>query len=204
ARANIIPHPNSLKALNTFIESIKGKQGKSWEEQWGKEYSDKRKQKYSIDFSGPKNHRFGKPSPKKSGNGIGGWYKNWYFRSLLELSFMINFIEAKCIPWQPAEDIKYRVPYTHYTGRARNYFADFILENNTMVEVKPSKLCKTPLVILKRVAAEDFCNKNGMVYKIFSEKDFKKLTILEVQSMLNDGKVELSKNKDIEYIKNFK
>ena len=33
---------------------------------------------------------YGRFSPRGSGNGWSGWYKEWYFRSLLELSYMIN------------------------------------------------------------------------------------------------------------------
>ena len=40
--------------------------------------------------SGENNPMFGRPSPNKSGAGIGGWYKEKiYFRSILELSFII-------------------------------------------------------------------------------------------------------------------
>jgi len=50
---------------------------------------------------------YGKPAPIGSGNGWSGWYKGWYFRSLLELSFMINVIERFKMSWQNAETKKH-------------------------------------------------------------------------------------------------
>ena len=68
-----------------------------WLEKYGKEIADDKlknlKNKLSILFSGKKNPMYGKPTPIGSGNGWSGWYKGWYFRSLLELSYMINVIE---------------------------------------------------------------------------------------------------------------
>jgi hypothetical protein len=61
------------------------------------------KKKMSDSISGEKNFWFGKPSPVGSGNGWSGWYKGWYFRSLLELSFMIKVIERFKFSWKSAD-----------------------------------------------------------------------------------------------------
>lgn len=64
-----------------------------WLEKYGKEIADQKKQSWKKSISnntkGIKSHRYGKPAPKKSGNGWSGWYKEMFFRSLIELSFMI-------------------------------------------------------------------------------------------------------------------
>ena len=64
-----------------------------WVQKYGKVIADEKmleyKKKQSINNSGEKNNMYGKPSPINSGNGICGWYKDWFFRSLLELSYMI-------------------------------------------------------------------------------------------------------------------
>ncbi|MBR4316812.1 MAG: hypothetical protein IKP65_07630 [Alphaproteobacteria bacterium] len=40
------------------------------------------KKKYSEKSKGKNNPMYGKPAPKGSGNGVSGWYKGWFFRSL--------------------------------------------------------------------------------------------------------------------------
>lgn len=51
---------------------------------------------------------YGKPPPKRTGNGISGWWKNKiYFRSLLELAFLIN-AEKTNLAIESAERKEYR------------------------------------------------------------------------------------------------
>ena len=52
---------------------------------------------------------------------------------------------------QPNED--------HWTFRR-------FLVGNSLIEIKPKKLWETPLVKLKREAAEKFCNERGLTYKL--------------------------------------
>ena len=78
---------------------------------------------------------YGKPSPQGSGNGWSGWYKGWYFRSLLELSYMILVIERFNISWSNGEKIK--ITYKNFSGINRNYFPDFLLNNKYIIEIKP-------------------------------------------------------------------
>ena len=80
---------------------------------------------------------YGKPAPIGSGNGWSGWYKGWYFRSLLELSFMINVIERFNMPWISAENQTYKISYVDTNLKQRNYYADFIIDNKYIVECKP-------------------------------------------------------------------
>ena len=70
-----------------------------WVEKYGEEEANKRmaraKIKWSKASSGKNNPMYGKPTPNGSGNGWSGWYKGWFFRSIKELSYMINIIEAR-------------------------------------------------------------------------------------------------------------
>lgn len=93
-------------------ESCKAKKGETYEIRFGKEKANKMKKNLSNKFSGSKNNMYGKPSPQGSGNGWSGWYKGWFFRSLLELSYMINVIEKNGWKWENAESKKYKIPYT--------------------------------------------------------------------------------------------
>ena len=86
-----------------------------WVDTYGKEEADRLligfKKKQSESHRGEKNHMFGKPSPQGSGNGWSGWYKDWYFRSLRELSYMIKVLEAQQLVWE-TPDKNFKIPYT--------------------------------------------------------------------------------------------
>jgi hypothetical protein len=131
-------------------------------------------------LTGKQNPQFGKPPHQGSGNGWSGWYKNWYFRSIKELSFMINYIEKNNHTWKSAEISEYAIPYIYFDGAERHYFADFIVNNNLLVEVKPLSLVNTPLVQLKSRAAIKWCNSKKIKYQIFTEKQFDILNFQDI------------------------
>lgn len=151
---------------------------------YGKEYADnwqaKRNRQLSESMSGRGNHMYGKPTPQRSGNGWSGWYKGWYFRSLRELSYVINIIEKNDFEWRSAEYLK--ITYVDFMGNERTYRPDFIIGNSLLVECKPKKLWNTPGVKFKTDAAIDYCNKNGLQFElvdppILSNEEIKNLYI---------------------------
>lgn len=146
---------------------------KIWEEKYGKELAIQKykewKEKISKTNSGENNPMYGKPAPIKSGNGWSGWYKGWYFRSLRELSYMINVIEKLNLNWKCAEKSCYAIPY-FYNNKNRNYYADFILNDKYLIEIKPKTLWETDLNKNKRKFALKFCKENNLVYKIRDPK----------------------------------
>jgi hypothetical protein len=152
----------------------------SWLKNFGKEEADRRlqdlKKKRSINSSGKNNPMFGKPSPVGSGNGIGGWYKGYYVRSLRELTYIINVLEKDNKQWKSAEikdlGIKYIKNNKKYT-----YFADFLVDNTILVEIKPKRLQKLSNNILKTKAAKKFCKNRGWKY-IITDIDILDNTIL--------------------------
>ena len=141
-----------------------------WVEKYGVETADIKlkelKIKHSKNNSGKNNPMFGKPSPVGSGNGWSGWYKDWFFRSIKELSYMINVIEKNNIQWVSAESNKYQINYEDYKGNNRTYTADFILSNKYLIEIKPKNLWGSDLVIRKKMAAIKFCEENNLIYKL--------------------------------------
>ena len=143
-----------------------------WTMKYGKKEAERRniewKEKQRKNSSGKDNPMYGKPSPQGSGNGWSGWYNGWFFRSLGELSYMINVIEKNNIKWESAEKSKWGIKYKDYKGTDRTYFADFILlENNKMIECKPQKLIDgSPLVMAKKKAAKKFCKKHNLQYEL--------------------------------------
>lgn len=178
--------------------SSNGMFGKSfydiWVERLGKEEADRKYAEWlsvqSKNSSGPNNPMFGKPSPRGSGGGWGGWYKGWYFRSLRELSYMISVIEAKNHKWRSAEVKEFDIPYINYDGISRTYRPDFILNEKTLVEIKPKRLMETPSNVLKKEAAIQFCSDNGLEYRVVDVK------ILETDMLIKlfeDGIIQFNK-----------
>ena len=143
-----------------------------WVEKYGIEIANKKHQEWKEKISklntGENNPMYGKPSPNGSGNGWSGWYKNWFFRSIKELTYIINVIERFNLNWESAENKKYMIEYFDYNGLKRNYFPDFIINNKYIVEIKPKNLFKSDSVKRKQEAALIFCKKNGFKYKLRS------------------------------------
>lgn len=158
-----------------------------WVEKYGKEYADKKlieyKKKQSINFSGKNNPMYGKPSPMGSGNGWGGWYKGWYFRSLRELSYMIQVIEKNNYKWSSAEKKKFCIKYKDYNGSSKTYRPDFFVNDNLLIEIKPKELMNTPNNILKKNAAIKFCKKNGYEYRVVDIKILKTEQIIKLYEL---------------------
>lgn len=141
-----------------------------WIAKFGKEEADRlelaRKEKLSKCNAGENNPMYGKPSPQGSGNGWSGWYKDWYFRSLRELSCMINVIEAQGLKWRSGETADLKIKYKDWEQKDRTYTADFLIEERCLIEVKPTKLKSSRTVRLKQDAAILFCNERGWEYQI--------------------------------------
>lgn len=141
-----------------------------WIEKFGKEEAEKRwkvVQEYKSKIqSGENNPMYGKPAPRYSGNGWKGWYKGWFFRSLRELSYMINVIERFGMDWKSAELKEYKILYKNEKGNNRTYSADFIINDKYLVEIKPKKLMNSPKNRAKTESAIKWCGEHNMIYKI--------------------------------------
>lgn len=162
-----------------------------WVEKYGKEKADKKMEKYKEKHrknnSGKNNPMYGKPSPQGSGNGWSGHYKNFYFRSLKELSFIVNYIERFGFNYQSLERAKYKIKYICPQGQERNYFGDFLLNDKYFVEIKPKRLINSPNNKAKFEAAARFCKENGLIFKIIDPKvDFN-----QIKSLYLKGEIKL-------------
>lgn len=118
--------------------------------------------KHSANSTGSANPMYGKPSPAGSGNGWKGWYRDFYFRSFRELTFML-LCERDDILWVTGET--FSIPYLSANGE-RTYHPDFIV-GTRMIELKPERLIKSPAVQAKADAARGYCAANGLTYEIF-------------------------------------
>jgi NUMOD3 motif len=140
--------------------------GKTYKELYGEEKANKIVKKISAASSGENNPMYGKPSPQGSGNGWSGWYKGWYFRSLKELSYMINVIERFNLQWEVGEKKKFKINYNDFYGNKRTYYPDFLIEGKYLVEIKPKILWNSYNVKRKKEAAINFCKEHNFTYKL--------------------------------------
>lgn len=169
------PHIKSPEALKKLSETMTGSNnrmfGKSiydvWLAKYGSEEANRKmeshRKKLSVNSTGENNPMYGKPTPQGSGNGWSGWYKDFFFRSLRELSYVVLVLEKDKKDWMSAEAIK--IPY-NLDGRSRTYRPDFIIDKKIIVEIKPVKLHNSFLVKLKCEAAERYCFDRNLVFFI--------------------------------------
>jgi len=109
---------------------------------------------------GELNPQYGKAPPKDAGKGYQGWYKNLYFRSTLELNFLLNFEEKNGFLPFSAEKKKYIISY----GDKKTYRPDFVCEVSKVVfEIKSKKFINSKENIEK--ANNAICHFLKMDYK---------------------------------------
>lgn len=172
----------------------KGAQGKNnsmygknlydvWIKTHGKEEADKKldslNDKRSINTTGKNNPMFGKEPPKGTGIGLSGWYKGWYFRSSLELSYMIRVIERFNLKWESAEKSDYTINYV-IEGVHKTYRADFLIGGKYLIEIKPKKMWGWKQNSLKNIAAKKFCEDSGLIYKMRDPGNFTKEEMIKM------------------------
>lgn len=175
-----------------------------WVEKYGVEIANVKleqfKLKQSKNSSGKNNPMFGKPSPVGSGNGWSGWYKGWFFRSIKELSYMINVIEKYNIGWCSAESNELQINYIDYSGDIRTYNADFILNKKYLVEIKPKKLWNSDSVRRKKNSAIKFCKENGLIYKL---RDTPNITTERITELFISKQIIFIKRYEDKFIKKY-
>ncbi len=115
-----------------------------------------------------------------------GWYKHYYFRSLNELSFIINYLEVKYKEdeWVSGEKPEHKILYDHPEGRDAYYFPDFILKGKYIFECKPKFYWNNEIVLAKKSAAEIVAENLGMKY-VLVDYPVKKEKIIEQYNLGN-------------------
>lgn len=162
----------------------------SWTTRFGEMKADELRRNLSTKNSGKNNPMFGKPSPKRAGNGISGYYKHYYFRSLLELSYILYAEDAK-IEIESAERRIHRFLY-EFDGLSYTYTPDFYLPSDDMyVELKPTSLIRSPRNLAK-ISAVKNAGKNIIM---LTEKDIKKISRDQLLQLINDELVTVDPNK---------
>lgn len=138
--------------------------------------------KHSL--AGDKNPMYGKQSPVGSGNGWSGWYQDYYFRSLLELSYLKYLIDNN-IKFETGENKKHSVKYFDtYKKQEATYFPDFyLIDSNQIIEIKPKNLLKAQKNIDKYKAAKKKYKKN---FIILTEENINKLSDIQIKEMYDN------------------
>jgi len=170
--------------------------GKSYYDIWvkkhGKEEADRRQieknKKTSEQCRGLGNPMYGKPPPKNSGKGYAGYYNGHFFRSLNELKY-IKFLIENNYNWRSAERKEFAICYIDEDGEYRHYFPDFFVNENKIVEVKPKRLMKEKINILKAEAAKIYCKEKNYEYEMI---DLGAVKIKELKHLVEIGEVKLA------------
>ena len=169
-----------------------------WLEKYGKEKADLLKidwlKKQKINSTGEKNPMYGKSTPQGSGNGWSGWYKSWYFRSLKELSYVVNVLEVNKDEWECAGNIK--IPYINWDGVNRTYTPDFLVNKTLLIEIKPKRLTNSVSVVLKKEAAEIFCKNNNWFYEIIDPPE---ISMEQVKKLYDEKLIKYIKRYEDKY-----
>lgn len=104
-------------------------------------------------------------------NGVSGTYKGLRFRSLLELRFM-KFMEHHGIDLARDVVVEPEFKVRYYDGDTRrSYVVDYLVKPfNTVYEVKHSANLRDRVNVLKFAAAQEFFDKKGLRFCVFTEK----------------------------------
>jgi len=186
---NILTEQDKLKFSKRMSGTKNPMYGKKyydiWVQKFGEEEANKRllelKEKQSNNRCGDKNSMYGKPAPKGSGGGWSGWYNEFYFRSLLELSFILQNPKV-----QSAEHIVIEYSLNNKNG---TYRPDFLL-GNKIIEVKPTRLLNTKLNKIKFEAGHLYAKSNNMIYEVVSPE---LVSWEEIYRLYDDGKLKFNK-----------
>lgn len=150
-----------------LIKYNKASKGKTYEQIHGEDISSAIKLKLSIATAGKNNPMYGKPIPKRSGNGWSGHYNGNYFRSILELKYLIYLIDND-IKFESGEAKEHSIKYM-INEVERNYYPDyFLVDTDEYIEIKPIKLINSYQNKLKFEAARCKLDKR---FKVLTQND---------------------------------
>lgn len=121
---------------------------------------------------------------------------NFYWRlnrSLKELTYMIDVIDANAFTWQGGVETKdFDIQY-ELAGETHIYHGDFLVNNKIFVEIKPKRLMNTKVNVAKRKAAIKFCQEKGYEYHIS-----------DVKTISEDRLIGLFENGSVKFIEKYK
>lgn len=143
---------------------------------------------------------------KNNSYGISGYYKNFYFRSLLELCFIAKTLTRKYKndQWESGETKNNRIKYKDFDNNEKWYYPDFVIKNKIVVECKPRYLWEDDINKIKFQAARQYCKLNNKKFIIVDQKvDLEFISILynNKELTLSEKQEKRLRNKINKYIK---
>lgn len=166
----------------------KSRKGKTPEEIWGEETGKRVRKFRSERAQGEKNPAYGKTYEKCNG-GKSGRYKGLLFRGIWEYSYW-RYLENLGFNINDEDEIKYEPFKLSYISknRKRTYTPDFLnKKDKILIEVKSfykfSEMSEE--LQAKKQVAEKWCQENGHVYHILTEKDFPVLSYAQAYADSN-------------------
>lgn len=115
---------------------------------------------------------------------LSGWYNGLYFRSSLELSFLV---QNQNKTFSSCENNKYKVIYVD-NGKQRVYYPDFT-DGEIIYEIKPSGLLDTHINKLK---IHEAIKVHGDNYKVITEVESPYITKSLIRELIDSGEVKLT------------
>lgn len=132
--------------------------------------------------------------------GISGFYKQYHFRSMNELSFIINYLERKNILFESGEKTSGIEYYDSNTNKTRTYYPDYITNNGFVIEIKPKRFWDNSEVISKAKAAKIYADKNNLKYRLVSYP----VIIEPILEKYFDNEIKFSENGYEKFIRIYK
>lgn len=172
------------KTLSAALKGLlKGIKRGTYEEQYGEVRANEIKEKLSL--AGIAREI---PPAEKCSYGIGGWYNGHHFRSIFELSFLMECYENN-IQIESAENKTFMVKYIAEDKKERRYFPDFYLpEKDLIIEIKPIFKLKEKNTKLKLQAAY---KKYGNKYKVIITPKINYIDINTLKNLYEDEIIKL-------------
>lgn len=144
----------------TRLKQSSAKLGRTWDDIYGAERAVIMRQNIQKRMLGNKYNKLG----YGQGGGYTGKYKKWYFRSLIELSFILRAEEIG-LEFYNAEKM-FAIPLPNGRIYRPDFYAPNFITRGCIIEVKPTKRCHDDEVNYKSNAAAKFCAENNMEYTI--------------------------------------
>lgn len=96
------------------------------------------------------------------------YYCSSYEKKFLEFCESSNKIKA-------LQRLPFVIPYKDEIGKKRNYFADFFVNQNVVIEIKPKSMIDYNHNKQKIKTGKKYCQKNGFEYKLLTEDELNNL-----------------------------
>jgi hypothetical protein len=96
------------------------------------------------------------------------YYQSSYEKMFLEFCESSNKIKA-------LQRLSFVIPYKDNSGKQRNYYPDFLVNQTNVIEIKPKSMLNYNHNKQKIAAGKKYCDKNGYEYKLLMEDELKNL-----------------------------